>query len=81
MKTQAAVGRNCTNVLQHAAVRRMYKGVISIRSKQPGDTGLAMPDAAVLLLHSEVPQTKNDSAVDKATGHLGTAFTWHNGRL
>ncbi len=65
---QAAIGANCANVLQHAAARRMHKGVISIRSVQQGDTGLAMPDAAIPLDPNKASRTQDESATDKSVG-------------
>ena len=65
---QAAIGANCANVLQHAAARRMYKGVISIRSIQQGDTGLAMPDPAIPLDPAKASQTQCESATANSVG-------------
>jgi hypothetical protein len=40
------VGERGAAVLQHAALRRLYRGVISTRAKQPADAALALPNAA-----------------------------------
>ena len=65
---QAAVGGNCANALQHAAVRRLFKGAVSVRSKQPDDTGLAMPVATLLPNHGNSLQTWRDPAVATRMG-------------
>lgn len=44
---QAAVGERCLAVLQHALQRKRYRGVVSVRQRQPGEPAFTLPPPLV----------------------------------